>query len=362
MRNWGASYEDWVNRAFRIDPRVWDDGLWVSAYQRVSAELQAAEGHSRSTGGDDEEGRLIRTLVFGQRSFLLIRALGTGRSHSAWVDLGAGTGGSAAGLLANGAGHVRLVDRHEGDLKMAEQLLDVIREKGQTYECAVGEVSEQKARMGEGSLWCFSWNEVGAEGLRWLEAWWDNAADAPCWLVEPGTRKSFGGLKTVRDRYHRAVRGPCPSAGPRCPMKEDGDWCHFTWNVPFGPAATRILQRAGRNISGLHASYLELQAPMKREASRTDDVGKRSDTWRILDRRRTGKVDRWLLCDGAALRELETPNKGKRAFAPVEAIRAQASHALVHLRGPWRTLKNGAMQPTREAEVVPRETKAVISS
>jgi hypothetical protein len=343
----GAWYEALVTRVLGMSASDWEDPRWTRVFLELSERLQSVEGRGEASGPEDEEGLPMRALVFGQRSFLVGRELGWGQGAAAWLDLGSGTGAAALAAARQGVRRFRLVDRSGPALQLAVRALEAGVEAGVEDGVEVrlleGDTATVVPEEDEEVSFCFSWNEVPQTAR---EKWLERALSHPSrrvWIVEPGTKEGFRGLREVRDRWSKRVHAPCRGV-PSCPLVAARDWCHFTWNVGWGPAATRILQRARRRAHGVHASYV-LLGPSRDSAE---------DGWRVLEARRQGKTVALRLCGSEGLIGLEMSTRRQRRVAAWS--RTGQNHQVVDLEGDWTADRRGIHRPNDDARVVPRET------
>lgn len=284
---WPVRYEDHLFRAFGVDPQAFAaERGWVRAFRELSSAIQKVEAEGGSSGPRKDEGgdlQLLRALVYGQRTYLWVRRLQRwlGSVDRELWDLGGGTGAGALAWTDGGARQAVVVDHADpGPARALWSGLEAsIRfEPGNLRSGVEG---------GRTALWAFSLREAfprPRQAAEHLVTWWQKGH---CGLVlEPGTRISARWVQEVRDalKDRVPVAGPCRAQGA-CPRNAGGsDWCHFSWRIGHGPEATRLLQRAGRDPSVLHASWLAL------------GEGGPSSGHRLLDVRPKGKVLRLHFC------------------------------------------------------------------
>jgi len=335
--SWGAAYEAWVSRAAGLPEDGWRRKSWVEAYRRVSALIQAREGQGRSTGslGGDEEGAWVRALVFGQRAYLCGRRLGIGDAERPIVDLGSGTGGAGLAALENGCPEVLVHEMSELDAEIGRRVHGARGSGGWSRRTSLDGCEDRDW------VWSFSWGEIDW-GTRWLQRWLTRSGEGSWWIIEPGTQRSAQGLAKTRDEFWSHVRSPCPSTD-RCPRREGRHWCHFTWNVPFGPMASWILDACGRETRRVLCSFVELgreRAP-SRHGSRLLQLQK-------------GKVDRLDLCGP----EGEWRAEVRRKDRPSQQLLSgrKDGYDWVETLGNWQSVKPGLWRPGREGALVSRGT------
>jgi ribosomal protein RSM22 (predicted rRNA methylase) len=76
-------------------------------------------------------------------------------------------------------------------------------------------------------------------------------------IIEPGTRRGFSVVAEIRDQLiasGAAIAAPCPHALP-CPMRSQGDWCHFSVRVERS-AQHRQLKQAELGFEDEKFSYV----------------------------------------------------------------------------------------------------------
>ena len=335
--SWGRTYEGWVSRAAGLPEDGWRRRSWVEAYRRVSDLIQRREGEGRSTGSlaGDEEGAWIRALVFGQRAFLCARRLGVGGQASI-IDVGSGTGGAGLAALENGSEEV-----------LAYEMSDLDARIGEAIHRARGGGAWRRARSLKGTgagdwLWSFSWGEM-AEGEEALARWLRRGGGGQWWIIEPGTKRSAQALARTRDRFAVHVRAPCPATA-QCPRREGRDWCHFTWNLGFGPMASWILEACGRESRRILCSFLRLSHAEERVAGGGS---------RLLQVQK-GKEERLDFCgpDGPWRAEVSRKRRGA-----VQGLSGQKDgYDWVERQGPWRQDKPGLWRPDPGGHLVSRGT------
>jgi len=239
--------------------------IWRDIYLRESTRIQAAQGAGRSTrqpDPGDERNLALRALVFGQRTALVVQGL---VAPGDWldrrvVDVGAGTGPVAWTAARAGAPRIACLEHGAAERAWLARLLPTLPAEAAQLAGSASPTAFRAARPSD--LWVFgaSFHELtggdaarGAALLRPLLA-----RGARALIVEPGTRPVARHLQAVRDRLSTFVRRPCRGA-PACPRLQEPDgWCHFTWRRSLGPAATAVLQSAGRHANVVHFAYLEL--------------------------------------------------------------------------------------------------------
>lgn len=346
VRHWARCYEDWVLDALGVTSQEARSQPWVHAYLKVSDHIQSLEASGRATSGSETELELgVRALVFGQRTYLLALRLGVGTDGEGtekFVDVGAGTGGLACAAVLGGARKVELYDLGRREVELGRRVVGAaVKDLGvdvriDAFARGMPEV-EPDSTYGFG----FCWNELPREERdAWFRAW-QGKRTGSLWLLEPGTRRSSTGLMELRDRAVDWVVAPCRAA-EQCPRRASNDWCHFTWNMGFGPTATWIMQKAGRRAHRLHCSYLQLQPAPSLQAG----------LYRVLDCR-PGKVARVELCGAEGERRVTAPRA--RVVGLRELLKAKEAHQLVELQGDWGQ-RAEQLEPRSGAAIVSRGT------
>ena len=311
------AYEAWVGGLAGISTEGWSSRRWAAAYRRVSEAIVDRPGSvGRTTGSmDDPEGVAIRALVFGQRTALVLGELmeeGWARGRRV-VDAGSGTGPGALAALAAGARSVVSVEPGPAEARW----LEGARAKspgGDRWTVARRALDPRSLDPGLGEVWVFGHSfmemtrgrraEARAAVGRLVEA------GARVVILEAGTAAAARHLSDVRDGRPADVQRPCRGAltCPRGPGAEA--WCHFTWKRRLGPAATRILQSAGRRSNLVHFSYLDLV----RGGSRPTDR-------RLIEIQRRGRRSRVLhVCGPNGEDRLEVAPKPTEVWSWAEAL------------------------------------------
>lgn len=345
---WSAeAYEAWVTAVSGLDPDDWRDQRWTAAYRRVSADIVGRpQGVGRTTAREDgRDGLVVRALVFGQRTALVLEGL----MESGWadgrtiVDVGSGTGPGALVALAAGARRVLSVEPGRAECEWLESArVRCPRPDAWRMEQRALEPRSLDPELGEIWLFGFSFLELAGPKAAAARAAAQRlvAAGRRVLILEAGTRASATRLAEVRDSLPADVRRPCRGA-TRCPRGAGSEaWCHFTWKRSLGPAAVRILQRAGRRSNLVHFSYLDLQQGATRTTGR-----------RLIEILRRGRRARRLhLCGPEGEARMEVSPKPKSVWrwserleagvllAAPEALNEEGGGAVSRLRVPLATL------------------------
>ena len=150
-------------------------------------------------------------------------------------------------------------------------------------------------------------------------------------LLEAGARGGAEFLMEVRDRLFAAgqpLLAPC-SASTMCPLRAQGDWCHFTWRMPLGPLGQRVAAIAGRKAHDVHVAWLLLGA-----------APRKTDGRRLLNIRSIGKQgDRVTFCAPGPGNTIDVPRKLAKRI-PALADRQPGALVKVPLLGVERRLKS----------------------
>lgn len=235
-----------------------------AAYLRVSRQIQELEAPGLRTAARDNEDLAVRALVFGQRTWRILRDLvpeSKVRGRRV-VDVGAGTGPASLWALRGGASAVRSLEAGTWEARWL-QAATAIHPNSDRWRILETDVAADGLEANIGELWVFGFclreltrgrvDRSVRRVRRLLEA------GARVLILEPGTQDSASHLQRVRDELAPHVRRPCRGA-LACPRGGEGsDWCHFTWPAQLGPLATAVLQSSGRRANRLHFSYLDLE-------------------------------------------------------------------------------------------------------
>lgn len=198
------------------------------------------------------------------------------------LDLGAGCGAMALGLLATAALHgwrarwdLTLLDRDAEALAIAERAVRALAE-ALALEVTVRKVTAELASWRPAAqerglalvLAGTVLNELPPALARQLvtTALGQVAADGAVLLLEPALRDAARGLHALRDEHLTAgsalVLAPCTHARTPCPMlARETDWCHEdrAWHAP--PQLVRLADVTGLRDGNLKYAYLLLAPP-----------------------------------------------------------------------------------------------------
>ena len=298
-------YEAWVAKVAGVSTSDLGGRHLAAVYRRVSAQITGRSSLGEVTTSPDgaNEEVMVRALVYGQRTALILRHLlsPTWLEGRRVVDVGAGTGAGSLFALEAGADGVVSLEAGQGELNWLRSAQRVhvhrdrwhIQSKSTTWR-------DLQPELGDRWLFLFSFLEIAGGQPRAGRSALQRLVDAGCQItiVEAGTREAAHALAALRDDLADQVSAPCP-ARERCPRGPNSrDWCHFTWKRSLGPAATALAQGGGRRSNLLHFSYLQLgpAGPQVTEGRllEVERRGRRTRTLRICtqDGERAYEVDR----------------------------------------------------------------------
>jgi hypothetical protein len=246
---------------------------WAEAYRRLSSALTQdraalASAPSAAIAGPDALG--VTGLVFAARTLQIARRIlrAYPAPNGRFVEVGAGWGPFGLAASLSGSSPIELRDLVRAPLERATAAFRSLDLEAPRTVVGHGDAVSGPA---SGIALAFSWNEMiagtsgsrrierGAEILRRLMSALEPGGRL--YVLEPGLRETSRTLQAVRDvlvgeGVH--VLAPCPHRAP-CPrLLSDRDWCHLTWPIEIGPWGRAIADRAYRNRSEVHFSWLVL--------------------------------------------------------------------------------------------------------
>lgn len=223
-----------------IGARVWAADLKRAAKQ-LSDEYRAGLA---AKALDEEAGRLAYVMVRMPGTYAAVRSVFEAGKESmpgfapeSLIDLGAGPGTAlwAAYEVHPSLQRMEAIERHAGLASLGREL------GGATHNAVIREAAwhnlDLQSWKPKGNydlvIASYALGELStADRKRVLLAAW-NACEGVLAVIEPGTRRGFDAIAEMRDWLiggGASLAAPCPHA-LKCPMREAGDWCHFSVRV-----------------------------------------------------------------------------------------------------------------------------------